>query len=123
MELTKESWSNLTDDEKTAELQLIIPGADYKKYKEHYEKYYNNSSIEFDFEHPCLTLKLIDPVMTYMLVDWLYRKGNRVNQIPIFGYALEKITLDEKSLMGFSKEESEILSKALNIISNKINND
>lgn len=122
MELTKENWASLTDDEKTVELQQIIPGADYKKYKEIYEKYYNDTQAGsyMVYEHPCLTLKLIDPVMTFMLGQWMYRKGNKMDCIPIFGYKLEKVTFDEKTLMNFSDSETEILKEAIKIISNKL---
>lgn len=120
MELTKENWASLTDDEKTVELQKIIPGADYGDYKKTYEKLKEVDSCGFGvFENPVLVLELIDPVMCSSIMSWLYTSGEKVNQIPVFGYKLTEITLDKSSLMKYTDEEKYILNKAFEILKSK----
>lgn len=117
--LTKESWENLTDDEKTQELQEIMPGVNYKYYKELYNMCMEHGRLNPAFENPCLSLKLIDPVLTMMLWSWMYSKGKKLNNIPLFGYRLEEITIDKSSLMNFTNSEKDILSSAIKILQDK----
>lgn len=121
-ELTKENWDALTDDEKTIEMRKLIPGFDYKKERQTYEKL-KEMGLENNlvFDNPCLTLKLIDPVIARSLSSWLYEPGEKLQNIPVFGYRLDKITFDESTLMGFNDSEKSILLQAMEIIKNKIN--
>lgn len=92
--LTKESWAELTIEEKNKELQKIIPGADYQTYLNDYNRLKEIGKHDyFCFEHPVLVLSLIDPVMATELTSWLYTQGDKLNQIPVFGYKLEEVTL------------------------------
>lgn len=120
MELTRESWSELTDEEKTAELQKIIPGADYAEYRKDYERLKGLGRADFfTFDKPVVVLELIDPIMASELASWMYRRGDKLNNIPVFGYKLVELTFDKASLMGFSKEEQSILHQAIHIIQSK----
>lgn len=119
MELTRESWSKLTDEEKTAELQKIIPGADYAEYRKDYERLKELGRDFFAFDKPVVVLELIDPIMASELASWMYRRGNKLDNIPVFGYKLVELTFDKASLMGFSEEERLILHQAIHIIQSK----
>lgn len=121
MELTKENWESLTDDEKTQELQKIIPGVDYAQYRKVYEKLKEVDRDWFGvFEHPVLVLELIDPIMGHAVMNWLYTKGDKIDGIPLFGYKLTEICLDKSSLSGFSDEERVVVRRAMEILKSKV---
>lgn len=121
--LTKESWTALTDEEKTIELQALIPGADYKKYKEGYERMKELKPDWADYgsyEHPVICLELIDPVMTDLIMAWMYREGEKLNQIPVFGYKMTELFFDKASLFNFDDTEREIIKQAVKILKTKV---
>ena len=121
--LTKESWAALTDEEKTIELQQLIPGADYKKYKEGYERMKELKPDWADYgsyEHPVICLELIDPVMTDLMMAWMYREGEKLNQIPVFGYKMNELFFDKASLFNFDDTEREIIKQAIKILKSKV---
>lgn len=121
LELTKENWASLTDEEKTHELQKLIPGVTYQEYKTEYERLKELGKEDFMvFNNPVITLELIDPVMAASLLSWMYRHGDKINHIPLFGYEMKELTFDKSSLMGFSDDEKNVLSHAFNILKNRI---
>ena len=120
--LTKESWAALTDEEKTRELQELIPGADYKQYKEYFERMKELKPDWLDygtFEHPVICLELIDPIMTSELMAWMYRQGEKLDQIPVFGYKMNELFFDKASLFNFTDNEREVIKHAIEILKAK----
>lgn len=121
LELTKENWASLTDEEKTHELQKLMPGITYQEYKEQYERLKElGKESAMIFNNPVITLKLIDPIMAPSLFGWMYSRGDKINHIPLFGYEMTELTFDKSSLMGFSDDEKNVLSHAFNILKNRI---
>ena len=123
--LTKESWAALTDEEKTIELQQLIPGADYKKYKEDYErmKEFKPDWADYgSYEHPVICLELIDPVMTDLIMAWMYQQGEKLDQIPVFGYKMNQLYFDKASLFNFDDNERAIIKEAIEILKSKVGN-
>lgn len=123
--LTKESWEYLTDEEKTKELQRLIPGLNYTELKEEYERCINHERLATlcpKWERPVLELELIDPVMTHLLMGYMYQQGEKLTQVPLFGYKLNTIHFDITSVANYSDSEQAILREAISIIEKKINN-
>ena len=121
LELTKENWASLTDEEKTHELQKIMPGVTYQEYREEYERLKELGKEDFMvFNNPVITLELIDPVMAASLMSWMYRSGDKIKHIPIFGYEMKELTFDKSTLMEFSDDEKTILQQAFNVLKNRI---
>lgn len=121
--LTKESWASLTDEEKTKELQRLIPGLNYTELKKDYEKFIADERLTClcpIWEHPLLELELIDPVMTFMVMNYMYQQGEKLTQVPLFGYKLNTIHFDVSSLTEYTESEKQILEEAMSIIKNKI---
>ena len=125
MVLTKESWASLTDEEKTTELQKLVPGLNYTELKEDYEKLLSNDrtiSLCPKWERPVLELELIDPVMTHMIMSYMYQRGEKLSQVPLFGYKLRTIHFNIASIANYSESEQAILREAISIIERRTGN-
>ena len=123
--LTKENWAALTTEEKTKELQRVLPGADYQYFLDDYnliKEFDSNSTLLCEWEHPVLVLKLIDPVMATQIMTWMYRQGEKLANVPFFGYSLEEIHFDKDNLPTFSESEKEIIKEAIKILNKNFNN-
>lgn len=121
--LTKETWSNLTDEEKTIELQRIFPSANYNELRKKYD-ILKTQNLEGNlvFEHPVLILELIDPVLAPLIGSWMYCSGEKLQNIPMFGYMINELVFDKSSMNTFTENEKNIINDAMKIIQNKFLN-
>lgn len=72
-------------------------------------------------QNPCISLRLVDPVLSNMIMAWMYRKDDILEgQIPFMGFTIEEFVFNKGSLMKYSGEEKEVLKHAIEIIKNKM---
>lgn len=121
----KKKWNELTDSEKSIIINDFVNNAslinfDYEKERKLYDTIQHEREIYPKYNEPCLILKLVDPVMTMPLLNWLFEKHELLDGgIPFMGYELQEIALDKSSLMNYNDEEKNIINKAIEIIKNK----
>lgn len=133
--MKKEKWFNMSDDQKTSFMHNVFKDMDLgetfdyaecvkvsERMKDHTGELYGV------FDNPCIVLELVDPIMAYMLLGWMYRKFNDQGEpdpsgdtAPLFGYNMVELYFDKGSLMDFSDSEKDILREAVRIIKEKTN--
>lgn len=126
----KEKWESLSDEQKTSAMREFINKVglnnfDYTKAREQRDRFIKaKSDMAFtcysDLKNPCLTLKLVDPVLTDFMFAWMYAKSSEHGvAIPFMGYELEEITFNKSTLMEYSDEEKQTLTAAIEILKKK----
>ena len=123
----KEEWSILTDQERNEIINEFIDKVfrnfDYTEIKDKYDEAKELGLPTLATNNPCLILELIDPVLTYALVSWMYRESNHSKwkeKVPLFGYRINSFVYNKSSLIGYSEQERDILQQATEIINNKL---
>ncbi|MCH5167374.1 MAG: hypothetical protein J1F35_05715 [Erysipelotrichales bacterium] len=120
--LNKESWDNLSDEEKNIELSKMFKGMTYDEYLADYERLqelnseYRDLSKYGAYEAPVLELELVDHKMTHSLISWMFQQGDKLDQIPLLGYRLKTIWNSKEAFYGYSESEKEIINKAFEIL-------
>lgn len=133
--MTREKWSALTDEQKTAFMRKVFKNMnfgdsfDYADCRKLYERMTEEGSGTYGvYQNPCIVLELVDPIMAPAIMAWMYASfddnGERVGytkgqQAPLFGYNMIELTFDKSTLMEFSDTEKQILREAMRIIGEK----
>lgn len=132
--MTKEKWHSMTDEQKTSYMRNVFKALhigesfDYSECRKNYERMTGLGMGTHVYKNPCLVLELFDPVMTPVIMSWMYLNfsddGNVVEPhlngpAPLFGYYITELTFDKSSLMNFSDTEKQILREAIRIIEDK----
>lgn len=137
--MKKDIWGQMSDEQKTEYMRNVFKEMrigqdfDYAECRRVYERMKGESSRAYgEFDNPCLVLELADPIMSYMIMGWMYStfniRGERVafNQggdtAPLFGYNLVELHFDKRSLMNFSDDEKSIIKRAVDIINERVAN-
>ena len=81
--MEKEKWLNMSDDQKTSFMRNVFKDMnlgetfDYAECVKVAERMKEHDGKLFGvFNNPCIVLELVDPIMAYMLLSWMYRKFN-----------------------------------------------
>ena len=120
--LNKESWDNLSDEEKNVELSKLFKGMTYDEYIDDYNRFQELSSEYRDlsrygaYDAPVLELELVDHRMTHSLIGWMFQQGDKLDQIPLLGYKLKTIWNNKEAFYGYSESEKQIINKAFEIL-------
>lgn len=129
-----EKWQSMSDEQKTKFMRNVFKHLDlgetfdyaecrrvYEKMKEHGKEGYGV------YNNPCLTLKLVDPIMAGHVLSWMYSKFDIEGNVtlygetaPIFGYNMTELSFDKHSLMEYNEDEQNILREAVRIINRKV---
>ena len=129
---TKESWSNLSDNDKTQFIRKFcelhhLNDFDYTKAKENAEKLKDVTGAFINVDNPCIVLRNIDPILTRLILSWMYTEieittenGKIIkNNCPFGGMGIEELWFDKSCLMQYSDEEKDILNRAIEILKRK----
>lgn len=133
--MKKEKWFNMSDDQKTFFMRNVFKNMnlgetfDYAECVKMSERMKDDTGELYGvYNNPCVVLELVDPIMAYMLLGWMYRKFNDQGETdpngdtaPLFGYNMVELYFDKGSLMDFSDSEKDILREAVRIIKEKTN--
>lgn len=132
MNVGKEGWYNLTDEQKTKVLKQYIKdikfdNIDYakmRKRRKYVEEHLGKVSMLYSgLQNPCLVLSCPDENMTDIIYSLLFHNVEVENvykgPVPIIGYFVDAIYNDPASLAGFDEDEKKIITRAVQILKNK----
>lgn len=133
--MNKEKWSSMTDEQKTTFMRNVFKtwhfgeDFDYAERRRFHDDLVKERMHYGEFENPCLVLEIVDPIMAFPMMSWLYgqygddgKPSKNGESAPLFGYNLKEIYFDKGSLMGYSSEEEDVLRRAFEIIKSKMKN-
>lgn len=133
MNTIKEKWDKLSDEDKSKVLNEFINktglnNIDYAKLRKEKEMVDRalpgNSNGYINCENPGLILSLVDPVLTHVILSWMYTRVNIPDVwndvVPLFGFNIESLYFSGADMIGFGDREKSVLRDAVNIIKKKL---